>query len=118
MTYTELQQLRQEHFNLAFLGLAAQGFQQARDVVGCLLLDARGRRCALGHILGIEGTSDYSASQLAFVALTRGPDRRFYASLRSVHDNENMSLLSMEERLRNFARRWGLQVPPTSTTES
>ena len=99
---------RQEAFDRAYLGLRSQGFDQATGTPqGCVLLDSKGNRCAVGHLL--EKPSLNQGFTADSVALTQH-DTHFYDSLVRAHDY-GTTPTEMEQMLRQVAAEFNLEVP-------
>jgi hypothetical protein len=113
---------RQQMFNTAYHGLAAQGFlASSREMMGgriaCAYRGNGGARCAIGYLISDETAADWEGVGLlgidndAFVAAGfNNEDRLFLSALQSVHD-ESVSPEDMLRRIRRFAKIYGLTVP-------
>lgn len=114
---------RQQIFNTAYHGLAAQGFQRSmrENGFGCAYRGADGRRCALGYLIpdavyDPEWDSDHksmSAYMLSSENITNEiceGNQRFLIDLQTVHD-DSLTPQTMKRELGAFAARHNLTVP-------
>lgn len=107
----------QEIFNMAYIGLAKQGFERSFDdeTKYCLYRGPDGRKCALGHCIPDEIYDD----ELESIALAEvvekipdlsGVDIFFLENLRNCHD-KGTSPIVMTLHLSAFAEESGLSIP-------
>ena len=108
---------RQEMFNIAYKGLASQGFEHSLDRDGfCVYRGENGRRCAIGWLIPderyyveLEGRSVYNISIPCAVGCDVN-DAVFLSSLQCCHDRAR-SPFEMKEALRVFATNYSLTIP-------
>lgn len=109
---------RQEIFDLAWVGLKAQGFFKSITRDGnCAYRGTEGLRCAIGFCIEdenydadlLEGLSAENPDVLA-AARVDETDREFADDLQETHDSADTPEI-MERRLRSFAERHNLTVP-------
>lgn len=113
---------RQQMFNTAYHGLAAQGFTQSMrsDGESCAYRGQDGKRCALGYLIpdevynpewdGPDGTSAYFLAEYDATNVICKANQQFLVHLQTVHDCATSPDL-MRERLAGFAKEHGLTIP-------
>lgn len=113
---------RQQMFNTAYHGLAAQGFTQSMrpDGEGCAYRGQDGKRCALGYLIpdnvynpewdGPDGTSAYFLAEYDTTNVICRANQQFLVQLQTVHDCAPSPDV-MKERLADFAKEHGLTIP-------
>ncbi len=113
---------RQEAFNIAYLGLKAQGFERAiANDSSCRYRAPEGKKCAFGHLLSdklytpaFEGRTATAVINELNRCKTKHPfrieDRDFYDNLQQVHDEGN-TLEVMQKGLKLFAKNNNLTIP-------
>lgn len=116
----------QEIFDVAYKGLASQGFRQSRssNIGGCAYRGENGLKCAVGHLIddanyseGLEGLAANDSSVLHAARLSN-----YHADLlediQDAHDGDDfLSSVKpewMKARLSDVAAKHGLQVPEVS----
>lgn len=109
-------------FDRAFIGLRNQGFKQAvvADENGmnrrCVYLNADGCRCAWGHVdKNLDGTieatvPDLWRQRIGIAGRLTEEDMKWATLLQREHD-KFYGTVPMEQRLRDFAAKFGLTVP-------
>lgn len=108
----------QEMFNLAYLGLEAQGFRQAGDSKnGCQYKTKDGLRCAVGWIT--EGLEQFAGAvqgpKISKFLKDKGvinsdEDVYFLAKLQQAHDS-GLSSEILKQNLESFALSHNLTIP-------
>jgi hypothetical protein len=121
---------RQQMFNTAYHGLAAQGFQRSVDANnGCRYRGDEGRRCAIGYLISDE----IAAKVEGFTVCSNVPgvveclkaagiapaDFEFLRELQEAHDislsfrdrTVDTSPAAVKANVENVARKYGLTVP-------
>lgn len=110
---------RQQVFDKAYIGLAAQGFQQSMDTErNCRYRSYGGLKCAIGHCIPDElydSEMEGKSIEEGFIAVflpgfLADHDNTFLKDLQICHDEADEPR-DMEGQLRNFAEQWGLTVP-------
>jgi len=113
---------KQQAFNIAYLGLKAQGFERAvSDKEQCQYRAPDGKRCAFGHLLSDKLYRSSFENKAAFAVINNlcdlnishpftFTDRGFYDNLQEVHDNGYTPEV-MEEGLKLFAKNNNLTIP-------
>lgn len=120
---------RQEIFDLAYTGLAAQGFELSLlpdkgdgSLTGCAYRGEDNRRCAIGHCIpddayndGLEGLRVFNPDVLAAANISP-VDSPFARALQQVHDNQRGrpsygAAATLKAALIAFAKNYGLTVP-------
>lgn len=107
---------RQEIFDIAYRGLAAQGFKQSLDRESCAYRGTDGCKCAIGFLID---DLDYSPTIEGVSAANPGVLRNariayeyadFARDLQRCHDFNHIAE-DMRKALHGFAARHGLTVP-------
>jgi hypothetical protein len=110
---------RQEIFDLAYRGLAAQGFRRSHDGTGCLYRGPHGLRCAIGHCIpddewehrNLERVNNEEIGGIvSFSAGIADEDLDFAQGLQEAHD-DGIHPSVMRHKLEAFAHQHGLTVP-------
>jgi len=121
---------RQEIFDKAYLGIAAQGFVMSQQNLGrCAYRGAHGLKCAIGQLIpddrydpkmeiGISVLGEAGNTQIdkiwnqfpIFQELIGEGDLRFAKWLQAAHDN-GYTPENMKEELTQFADRNNLTIP-------
>lgn len=113
---------RQQMFNTAYHGLAAQGFVQSMRINEkgdpcCLYRGPEGRRCALGYLIpdsaysgDYENTSGHFLTEQGYIPNVAKEDASWVNRLQMVHDH-NHDPEEMRQALVEFAIEWSLTVP-------
>lgn len=116
---------RQEIFNVAYRGLASQGFRQSKVGGSCRYRGDNGDRCAIGWCISdkdycptIEGDcpgqiGEFESDFIALAAQISDDDRIFAERLQSTHDCNHSGGTPelMQASLRDFAHRYHLTIP-------
>ncbi|MBY5553747.1 hypothetical protein HFO57_09085 [Rhizobium leguminosarum] len=116
---------RQEIFDAAYLGLAAQGFTQSKsDQFGCAYRGAGGTKCGVGHLIpdekylyDLEGLSADTpdVSEAAGLSWRTEP---LAIDIQGAHDGHDIDCTvspdQMRKRLADVAAKHGLTVPQVS----
>jgi len=118
--YKTKNRTRQEIFDLAYIGLAKQGFKRSyqketsTDGPFCLYRAPDGKKCAIGFCIpdeeyrpNLEGGDAWLAYKAAGIS---GRDFNFAERLQGVHDHSKFPS-EMEQDLRMFANEYGLTIP-------
>lgn len=115
----------QKIFDVAYKGLASQGFRQSRtsNMGWCAYRGEGGLKCAVGHLIndenynvGLEGL----ASDMACVMKAAGVQdchKKLLADMQEAHDGDfgrGITPDEMKSRLADVATEHGLQVPEVS----
>lgn len=107
---------RQEIFNMAYLGLAMQGWKQSLKGEGCVYRSVDGLKCAIGHCIADE---DYNknfevtlglSDAILFASKIDHKDLDFASKLQHCHD-WSFSPENMKERMEFFAEQYKLTIP-------
>ena len=109
---------KQETFNRAYRGLAAQGFEKSVDMSGeCAYRSSCGtKKCAAGHLIPDEDYSEAMERIGVWASEVWAPLKRdghaldLVTDLQSAHD-ESTSPLNMQYRLAIVANAHGLTIP-------
>lgn len=117
---------RQELFNMAYVGLAKQGFVRSvsddgRENPSCRYRGPEGRKCAIGHCIPDKeysplfegyspGTSLGEARDICVAAGIGPGDVLWAATLQRCHDY-GKTPADMRGRLESFARSYNLSIP-------
>lgn len=120
---------RQEIFNVAYRGLASQGFRRSTNDMGCAYRGDGGRRCAIGWCISdaeynrdFEGTSPafgdpknkdffyHRRADIRKAARISDSDATFARELQARHD-EGTSPASLQSMLESFAKLHDLTIP-------
>jgi hypothetical protein len=113
---------RQQMFNTAYHGLAAQGFERStprNGGTGCAYRGADNRRCALGYLIPDSaynpewdktGMSAWCLTEVNATPVICRKNQDFLEDLQEVHDSA-LTPDVMRTRLVEFAERWGLTIP-------
>lgn len=113
---------RQQMFNTAYHGLAAQGFERSTSRnggSGCAYRGADNRRCALGYLIPDSaynpgwdetGASAWDLTEANATPVICRKNQDFLEDLQDVHDGA-LTPDAMRTRLAEFAERWGLTIP-------
>jgi hypothetical protein len=114
---------RQEIFDTAYKGLAAQGFVRSQDSGGnCMYRGGGGRKCAIGHLIPdekyrheLEDLTPSSESVRTAAGLIKA-DEQFAYNLQVAHDSDyggdaSDTPADMKDRLAEFAEQYGLTIP-------
>lgn len=118
---------RQEIFDIAYRGLASQGFEQSSSSDGkCFYRGPNGRKCAIGWLISEEDyspefeatgvgheTDVVTAAPLMAAARIAQEDAEFVYDLQRCHDHK-YSPDEMERGLRTFASYYSLTIPEVS----
>lgn len=114
---------RQEIFDIAYRGLASQGFEKSVDGAGwyplCRYRGYNGRRCAIGWCIpdekyngDIEGTAA-DGDQVRRAAGIRKRDIKFAKDLQGIHDDSRYPF-ELKKALAEFALERRLTIPEVS----
>lgn len=114
---------RQEMFDRAYLGLAGQGFAQAKIDGGCVYLAPDGTRCAWGHV-DTSLTSHYQCGVtwlredcIGIAGNLTADDLKFAVALQNAHDDKRSAdPATMQTFLHTLATDYGLTVPAIPNT--
>jgi hypothetical protein len=121
---------RQQMFNTAYHGLAAQGFERSVDASGgCRYRGDKGMRCAIGYLISdeiaakLEGFSVCSPNPVVVDSVKAAgitfADLEFLKALQEAHDippsfrNQlvDTSPAVVKANVENVARKYGLTIP-------
>lgn len=108
---------RQELFNLAYLGLAAQGWKRSyTEEDGCVYRGPDGAKCAIGHCIPDYKYRKYFESntvndeRVLLAARIAPEDEIFAGNLQAAHD-KSISGYTMKANLEGVAMQYGLEIP-------
>lgn len=112
---------RQEIFDIAYQGLAAQEFKQSKGGVGCAYRGYGGLKCAVGHLIedanyheDLEGIAA-DAPEVMRAARMSDNHCQLLADMQGAHDGGDLNFIvspdEMKERLSKVAAKHGLTVP-------
>jgi hypothetical protein len=104
----------QEAFNIAYIGLAKQGFERSIEAGHCQFRTRSGKKCAIGFLIPDEkyqSTWD-ECGQLgrAIEDCELGIDHAFAGFLQDAHDIGKTPGL-MRRELERFAEKYSLTIP-------
>lgn len=112
---------RQEIFDIAYRGLASQGFKRSKDGGACAYRDSNGRKCAIGWLIPDDKYTPYIENDTPSAGCQNGymvrelagisyEDASFATNLQRCHDDAT-NCVGVKSRLRDFAKRYKLTIP-------